>query len=51
MIALLPILLCGGGCLVMCFLMMGRMNRGSARGQPEADGGTARAGEIGDGQD
>jgi hypothetical protein len=27
MSAVLPILVCGGGCLVMCWMMMGRMPR------------------------
>lgn len=47
---LVPILLCGGGCLIMCVLMM----RGTHRGSPateQTDGGTTRAGEITSEQD
>jgi hypothetical protein len=32
MSALLPVLLCGGGCLAVCWLMMGRMHRRSDGG-------------------
>jgi hypothetical protein len=34
MTALLPVVLCGGGCLVMCWFMMSRMHRQSERGEP-----------------
>ncbi len=46
MSALLPVLLCGGGCLAVCWLMMSRSRRQSDGG----DGGGSAPGSPPDGE-
>jgi hypothetical protein len=49
MSALLPILLCGGGCLIMCVVMMGRMHRGSDASPQDRSGAGRRHTKESDG--